>query len=46
VQPPDTDAVADGPSGVEDPLRVVGGGHPTNLLATMIISQQQICGIV
>jgi hypothetical protein len=46
VQPPDADAVADGPSGVEDPLRVIGGWHPTNRLRTMIISQQQFCGIL
>jgi hypothetical protein len=45
VQPPHADAVADGLAGVEDPLRVVGGWHPTNALAIMIISQQQICGI-
>lgn len=42
VQPPHADAVADGPSGVEDPLRVIGGWHPINALAIMIISQQQI----
>jgi hypothetical protein len=46
VQPSHADAVADGPSGVEDPLRVIGGWHPTNRLRTMIISQQQICGIL
>jgi hypothetical protein len=45
VQPPHADAVADGPAGVEDPLWVGGGWHPTNVLAIMIISQQQICGI-
>jgi hypothetical protein len=42
VQPADPDAVAGGPAGVENPLRVVGGWHPTNALAIMIISQQQI----
>jgi hypothetical protein len=41
VQPPYPDAVADGPTGVEDPLRLLGW-HPTNRLRTMIISQQQI----
>ncbi|MGY1579117.1 hypothetical protein [Streptomyces sp. MN13] len=41
VQPPHSDAVADGPSGVEDPLRLIGW-HPANALPTMIISQQQI----
>ena len=41
MQPPHTDAVADGPAGVEDPLRLIGW-HPTNRLPTMIISQQQI----
>lgn len=46
VQPPDADAVADGPSGVEDPRRMVWGWHPINALATMIISQQQNCGII
>lgn len=46
VQPSHANAVADGLAGVEDPLRVVGGWHPTNLLATMIISQQQNCGIL
>ena len=42
VQPPHADAVTDSPAGVKDPLRVVGGWHPTHALATMIISQQQI----
>ncbi|WP_455753087.1 hypothetical protein [Streptomyces anthocyanicus] len=41
VQPAYTDAVADGPTGVEDPLRLIGW-HPGNALSTMIISQQQI----
>lgn len=44
VQSSYTDAVTDGPARFEDPLRLVGR-HPTNLLAIMIISQQQICGI-
>jgi hypothetical protein len=44
VQPADADAVADGSTGVDDPLGLVGG-HSTNRLRTMIISQQQICGI-
>ena len=42
VQPPDSDAVADGSAGVEDPWRLVGGWHPANALAIKIISQQQI----
>ena len=46
VQPPHADAVADGPAGVEDPLRVVGGWHPTNALTIMIPRQQQNCGIL
>jgi hypothetical protein len=25
---------------------VIGGWHPTNRLRTMIISQQQFCGII
>ena len=45
VKSPHADAVADGPAGIEDPLRLVGW-HPANVLATMIISQQQICGIL
>lgn len=44
VQPSYTDAVSRGPAGFENPLGLVGW-HQTNLLATMIISQQQICGI-
>lgn len=44
VQPPDADAVPCGPAGVEDPLRLIGW-HSANALSTMIISQQQICGI-
>ncbi len=44
VQPPYTDAVTRGPAGVENPLGLFGW-HPTNLLATMIVSQQQNCGI-
>jgi hypothetical protein len=44
VQPPHSDAVADGLAGVEDPLRLIGW-HPSNGLTTKIISQQQICGI-
>jgi hypothetical protein len=45
VQPPDSYAVADGSSGVEDPLRLIGW-HALNRLRTMIISQQQNCGII
>jgi hypothetical protein len=41
VQPPHADAVANGLAGVDDPLRLIGGGHPTNRLRTMIICQQQ-----
>lgn len=41
VQPPYSDAVADGPAGVEDPLRLFGW-HADNALLIMIISQQQI----
>ncbi|GAA2192664.1 hypothetical protein GCM10009787_11160 [Streptomyces bangladeshensis] len=41
VQPAHADAVADGPAGVEDPLRLIGW-HADNALAIMIISQQQI----
>ncbi len=44
VQPAHADAVADGPAGVEDPLRLIGW-HADNALAIMIISQQQICRI-
>jgi hypothetical protein len=39
------DAVAGGSAGVEDPLGLIGW-HPANALPTMIISQQQICGIL
>lgn len=42
VQPSHADAVADGSAGVEDPLRVIGGWHPTNALTIMISRQQQI----
>lgn len=42
VQSPDSDAVADGSAGVEDPGRLIGGWHPANALAIMILSQQQI----
>ena len=45
VQPAHTDAVAGGSAGVEDPLGLIGW-HPANALPTMIISQQQICGIL
>lgn len=45
VQPPDSYAVADGFAGVEDPLRLIGW-HGLNVLRTMIVSQQQICGII
>lgn len=45
VQPSHADAVARGPAGIENPLGLVGW-HPTNLVATMILSQQQICGIL
>lgn len=45
AQPPHADAVADGLAGVEDPLRLIGG-HLGNALPIMIISQQQICGII
>lgn len=41
VQSPHPNAVADGPTGIEDPLRLFGG-HPRNALSIMIISQQQI----
>jgi len=41
VQPPYSNAVADGSTGVEDPLRLFGW-HPSNALTTKIISQQQI----
>jgi hypothetical protein len=44
VQPPHADAVADCPAGVDDPLGLIGW-HLINRLRTMIISQQQICGI-
>jgi hypothetical protein len=46
VQSPDADAVAGRPEGVGDPLLLVGGWHALNRLPTMIISQQQICGII
>jgi len=45
VQPAHADAVADTAAGVEDPLGLFGW-HPANALPTMIISQQQICGIL
>lgn len=38
------DAVADGATGSEDPFGLVGG-HSSNAVALMILSQQQICGI-
>jgi hypothetical protein len=41
VQPSHTDAVPDGPAGVDDPLGLVGW-HPSNALSIMIVSQQQI----
>jgi hypothetical protein len=41
VQPLYAHAVADRPSGVEDPLRLIGW-HPTNAAAGMIICPQQI----
>ncbi|WP_435802271.1 hypothetical protein [Streptomyces mirabilis] len=41
VQPSHTDAVAGSSAGVENPLGLIGW-HPTNLLPTMIICQQQI----
>ena len=44
VEASHADAVAGGPAGVENPLGLIGW-HPTNRLRTMIISQQQICGI-
>lgn len=40
VQPLDTHAVADGPSGIEDPLRLFGR-HPTNAAMKMILCPQQ-----
>ena len=46
VQPADAHAVAKGSTGVEDPWRLVGGRHSTNAQPLMIISQQQICGIL
>lgn len=42
VHPSHANAVADGPAGIEDPLRLIRGWHPTNALAIMILSQQQI----
>jgi hypothetical protein len=45
VQPAHADAVTDGLAGVDDPLRLIGW-HPSNDLPTMIICQQQICGII
>ena len=45
VQPSHADAVADTAAGVEDPLGLIGW-HPLNVLRTMIISQQQNCGIL
>jgi hypothetical protein len=45
VQPSDADAVAGGSAGVEDPLGLIGW-HPLNVLRTMIVSQQQNCGIL
>lgn len=41
MQPAHTDAVADGPAGVDDPLGLFGW-HANNALSIMIISQQQI----
>jgi hypothetical protein len=45
VQPSHADAVAGGSAGVEDPLGLIGW-HPVNALRTMIICQQQNCGIL
>jgi hypothetical protein len=45
VQPPYPDAVADSPAGFENPLGLIGW-HLANLLPTMIICQQQNCGIL
>jgi hypothetical protein len=45
VEPPDPDAVAGGLAGVDDPSRLLVG-HPVNALPTMIVSQQQFCGII
>jgi hypothetical protein len=41
MQAPHTDAVADGPAGLKDPLGLIGW-HSINALSIMIISQQQI----
>ncbi len=38
------DAVAEGSTGNEDPFGLVGG-HPSNALALVILSQQHFCGI-
>lgn len=45
VQPAHADAVTDALTCVEDPLRLIGW-HSSNDLPLMIISQQQICGII
>jgi hypothetical protein len=45
VQPSHADAVAGGSAGFENPLGLIGW-HPANALPTMIISQQQFCGIL
>jgi hypothetical protein len=45
AQSPDADAVAGGPASVGDPLGLFGW-HGLNRLPTMIISQQQDCGII
>lgn len=44
-QSPHTDAVADSSAGFYHP-RGLFGWHPVNATGTMIISQQQFCGIL
>ncbi len=45
VQSSHADAVAGGPAGIENPLGLVGW-HRSTVHRTMIISQQQFCGIL
>ena len=43
-EPAHADAIARGPAGIENPLGLVGR-HADNRFGTMIVCQQQICGI-
>lgn len=45
VHPLHAHAVADRPAGVENPLRVIIGGHAPNAALKIILCPQQICCI-